>query len=161
MITNNVVERLFPLGHYFAILSKAYVGALFNGMESSELDRYYMVIQVLDEGKEQYTQQTLGNFLNVDKVTMVRIIDHLTNKEMIERVNNPIDRREKFIKLTAKGKGIVDNINTVVKELNETTMKGFTKEEQDKLYDMLERMNENLNDLPSHKIYMNFKRSRK
>lgn len=152
---------MYPLGHYFAILSKAYVGALFYDLEQSALDRYYMVIQVLDEGREQYTQQSLGNFLNVDKVTMVRIIDHLTDKGMIERVSNPVDRREKFIKLTAKGKKIVKEINEVVINLNETTMKGFSQEERVILYDLIEKMNENLSHIHSQNIYMNFKRSKK
>lgn len=55
-----------------------------------------MVVPVLDQALQPFTQQSLGDFLNVDKVSMVRIVDHLVNRGIVERVNNPDDRREKF-----------------------------------------------------------------
>ena len=161
MITNITTEKKYPLGHYFAILSKAYVGALFKGLEASVVDRYYMVVQVLNQPKQQFTQQTLGNFLNVDKVTMVRIIDHLTEKGIIERVSNPLDRREKFIVLTAQGKKAMKEINEITTSINNIAMDGFSDTEKDQFYDMLQRMHVNLADLPKKTIYLNFKRSKK
>lgn len=161
MITNIAVEKKYPLAHYFAILSKAYVGVLFKNLEKSSVDRYYMVVQVLEREEEPFTQQSLGNFLNVDKVTMVRIIDHLTNRGIIERVNNPKDRREKFIRLTEKGEKSLKEINKTISEINEIAMDGFSASEKTQLYDMLERMQQNLSDLPSKTIYVNFKRSKK
>lgn len=161
MITNSVTNQKYPLAHYFAILSKAYVGGLFKKLEKSAVDRYYMIVQVLEEKDQQFTQQSLGNFLNVDKVTMVRIVDHLTDKGIIERVSNPVDRREKFIHLTDKGRKSLKEINDAISEINEITLKGFSGKEKEQFYSMLERMHTNLEDLPSKTIYLNFKRSRK
>lgn len=160
MITNKTVERQYPLGHYLAILSKAYVGALFDSLESSIVDRYYIVVQVIEQAKEPFTQQSLGDFLNVDKVTMVRVIDHLSDQGIIERVNNPVDRREKFIKLTSKGRKAVKQIHEVVEKLNEESMKGFSDSEKNKFYGMLEKMHHNLS-MPTQKVYINFKKSKK
>lgn len=161
MITNISTDKKFPLGHYWANLSKAYVGALVKRLEHSSVDRYYMLIQVLDRATEPFTQRSLGDFLNVDKVSMVRIIDHLMERGLIERRNNPHDRREKFIVLTAKGKKSVDEITEGIAEVNEFALKGFSPREIDELYAMLERLNDNLGDLPTKKIYLNFKRSKK
>lgn len=161
MITNIATDKQFPLGHYWAILSKAYVGGLFKRLEHSSVDRYYMVMQVIHQAQRPFTQQTLGDFLNVDKVTMVRIMDHLVEKGLTERVSNPTDRREKFVVLTPKGKKAMKEIVEGVSEVNARALEGFSPKEIDQLYAMLERMNENLSELPSKKIYLNFKRSKR
>lgn len=161
MITNIATDKQFPLGHYWAILSKAYVGGLLKRLENSSADRYYMVLQVIHQTQRPFTQQTLGDFLNVDKVTMVRIINHLVNRELMERVSNPTDRREKFVVLTKKGKKAIKEIAEGVSDVNARALEGFTPKETDQLYRMLERMNENLSELPSQKIYLNFKRSKR
>lgn len=161
MITNIATDRRFPLGHYWAILSKAYVGALFKRLEASAVDRYYMVLQVIHQADRPFTQQTLGDFLNVDKVSMVRIMDHLVEKKLVERVSNPTDRREKFVVLTEKGKKSIKEIGEGVAEVNAKALAGFSHKEIDQLYAMLERLNENLGELPTKKIYLNFKRSKR
>lgn len=161
MITNIATDRRFPLGHYWAILSKAYVGGLFKRLEASPADRYYMVMQVIHQADRPFTQQTLGDFLNVDKVSMVRIMDHLVARTLVERVNNPTDRREKFVVLTEKGKKAMKEITEGVAEVNARALDGFSEGEIDLLYAMLERMNENLSEVPSQKIHLNFKRSKR
>lgn len=161
MITNSALDKNMPLGHHMAVLSKAYVGVLVKRLEHSAVDRYYTVVQVLDRAVEPFTQQTLGRLLNVDKVSMVRIIDHLTDRGIIERINNPADRREKFIRLTPAGKQAVKEVSAATAETNDLAMQGFTGKEKEQLYRLLERMNENLGDLPAKKIYLNFKRSKK
>lgn len=161
MITNPEIDASLPLGHYFAILSKAYVGALFKRLENCELDRYYIIIPVLHDAEEPFTQHSLGQFLNVDKVTMVRVVDHLVKLGMVERVNNPADRREKFIVLTESGKKLTDEIKRAIAEINHRALNGFSTEQRRLLNDMLRRMNENLSAVPSRDIYVNFKRSRK
>ncbi|MCG9912378.1 MAG: MarR family transcriptional regulator [Flavobacteriales bacterium] len=161
MITNTAVDKNLPLGHYLAVLSKSYVGALIKRLEDSPVDRYYMVIQVLHQAKTPFTQQSLGDFLNVDKVTMVRILDHLSEKGFINRVNNPNDRREKLLELTDAGTKAVKEIDAATKELNCKATKDFTDEEKALFYQLIEKMNDNLCDIPVKKIYLNFKRSKK
>ncbi len=161
MITNPEIEASLPLGHYFAILSKAYVGALFKRLEHCELDRYYIVIPVLHDATEPFTQHSLGQFLNVDKVTMVRVVDHLVQRGVVERINNPADRREKFVVLTQSGKNLVEEIKKACAEMNDRALEGFSIDEKRLLNDMMRRMNENLSEVPSRNIYVNFKRSKK
>lgn len=160
MITNIQIEYKYPLGHYFAVLSRTYLGALLETLETNCVDRYYMVVQVLADAKEPLSQQTLGNFLNVDKVTMVRIINHLTQKGIISGKSNPADRREKFLSLTAVGISAVEEINRAVKELNEGILQGFSEEEKKLFRNMLERANTNMLKIPTQTIYLNFKKSK-
>lgn len=161
MITNTAIDKSMPIGHYMAVLSKAYLGVLFKKLDLCEVDRYYMVVPVLDQALHPFTQQSLGDFLNVDKVSMVRIVDHLVNKGIVERVNNPDDRREKFVVLTPKGKQSVNEINAAFEEINCRSMAGFSEAEKKQFFKLMERMNENLCELPSKKIYLNIKRSKK
>jgi len=161
MITNTAIDKTMPLGHYMATLSKAYIGVLLKRLEHNDVDRYYSIVLVLHQAREPYTQRTLGNVLNIDKVTMVRKIDHLMEAGIIERVNNPGDRREKFIMLTGKGKKAIKEIEEATAEINDRAMQGLSTTERQQLYSILERMNENLSDLPTKKIYLNFKRSKK
>lgn len=49
-------------------------------------------------------QNTLGNELGIDKASMVKILDHLEKQKLVERINDPKDRRNKLLKITSKGK---------------------------------------------------------
>ena len=55
------------------------------------------------------SQINLGAELGIDKASMVKLIDDLERKNMVERVPHPTDRRVKNIQLTANGKKAFNN----------------------------------------------------
>lgn len=55
-----------------------------------------------DEGA--LSQHDIGSMLNIDRTTMVELIDDLERAGIVRRESNPRDRRSHLIKLTTEGR---------------------------------------------------------
>jgi DNA-binding MarR family transcriptional regulator len=49
------------------------------------------------------SQNKVGQGMDIDKTTMVKLLDHLEQKKLITRVSDKTDRRVKLLKATDKG----------------------------------------------------------
>jgi DNA-binding MarR family transcriptional regulator len=56
--------------------------------------------------KEGVNQQDIADGLNRDKTTIARIIENMVNRSLIVKVPDQIDKRNKLIYLTQKGKSL-------------------------------------------------------
>jgi DNA-binding MarR family transcriptional regulator len=146
------VDECLPLGYNFSMLTKHFYGAFYKSMEQYDLERYFSVLLIIAGYEKSFTQQCLCDKLYIDKVTMVKILDHLFEKGYINRVTNPDDRRKKFIELTEKAKKELPHIRQSVKEMNDKTLVGFTEQEKDSFHVMMQKVNHNLNTLPANFI---------
>ncbi len=90
------------------------------------------------------TQVELSRLLDVGKVTVGGLIDRLEENGLVERMPDPQDRRVRRITVSAKGRQLVEEMQAVAMEINESSMKGVTHEEQKVLIKVLSRMKENL-----------------
>jgi len=144
------IDECLPLGYNFTMLTKHFYGAFTKEIEGFDLDRYISVLLLIADCDKQWTQQCLCDKLFIDKVTMVKVLDYLEEKGYIKRVTNPEDRRQKMIEPTAKAQKDIPLIKERVKEMNEKTLAGFSKEEKKQFVEMMQRVNDNLSKLPSH-----------
>ena len=55
-------------------------------------------------------QNEIGLCMRIDRTTMVDVVDDLENKGLVERKDNPVDRRAYALVLTAKGKEILPRV---------------------------------------------------
>ena len=92
---------------------------------------------------------------------MVRILEYLMKKHFIRKIVNPSDRREYLIELTEKAIGVLPEIHACIKEVNTAAMKGIPKPHQKELTQWIFKIQENLEELPSQKIYINYKKAGK
>ena len=92
---------------------------------------------------------------------MVRMIDYLIKKGFVNKIQNPKDRREYFIELTAKATQLMPELYAAIDEVNKAALKGLTKEQQKMLYENIASIQSNLDSLPSEKIFINYKTSNK
>jgi DNA-binding MarR family transcriptional regulator len=60
------------------------------------------ILRIVDEGP--LTQQALGKKHNIDRTTVVQLIDVLEQRELLTRVANSADRRSNLLYLTKRGK---------------------------------------------------------
>ena len=146
------VDDCLPLGYNFSMLTKNFYGVFHKYMEEYDLERYFSVLLIIADSDKKWTQQCLCDRLLIDKVTMVKILDHLFEKGYINRVINPNDRRQKYIQLTPKAKKEIPMIRRSVKEMNDKTLLGFTEKERTTFISMMQKVNNNLNSLPANFI---------
>lgn len=111
----NVIDG-WNLGRSFGYLTKQYIGALTAKLEGVPVQRYYYPLYIIGKSSGKICQQQLADQLLMDKVSIVRILNALTEDGYIERKVNPEDRREHLLHITKKGKPWVKSIENSLKE---------------------------------------------
>ncbi len=151
------IFKELPLGRHLAILSKVYVGALTKKLEELDIERHYSLLIALHH-KPDCNQKCLTEILKIDKASLVRVIDYLSKKGYVKRTVNPSDRREHFIRLTAKAEKGMPVIIKAVRDLNNIVVKGLSKMEVELFYKILQTAQHNLNKEPVNKVVIHYKR---
>ncbi|HVD97601.1 MAG TPA: MarR family transcriptional regulator [Cytophagaceae bacterium] len=156
-----MLQKRIPLSKELTHLSRLYYGVVTRKLSALEIERYYYILILIKEGKGKITPKELACGINSDKVFIVKILDYLYDKGMINRAVNAEDRRQYFISLTEKGNKTVPLIAKAFKEATEEVFKGIKKEEREIYYKVNDAMKKNLESLPSDEMKVNFKRVKK
>jgi DNA-binding MarR family transcriptional regulator len=82
--------------------------------------------------------------LEIEPITLTRIVDRLEEAGWVERQPDPTDRRARILQLTAKSRGIVNRLRLTVEGLFEDMMQGFGEAERASFAAALERIAANL-----------------
>jgi DNA-binding MarR family transcriptional regulator len=138
-----------PLSLMFNMLYKKYDHAAEQELYHADLERYFYVLGLICKHQE-ITQQCLANCLQIDKATMVRIIDYLTEKDLVKRNPHNEDKRAYLISATAKGIKLAPKIEATFSQLNKLAFKGFSAEEKKMFLELMNRMDNNLSDVASN-----------
>lgn len=158
MFEKNDLLKYKPIGRILGALTKQYFGALSKSLEHLGIDRHFYPLIVIDMTEEKCTQQYLSCMLDVDKVSMVRVMDYLMENGMITREVNIKDRREHLIKLTSKAKKILPEIYEGINKMNSLALKGLNKSEQAQFYLMMNKMSKNIENLPVNEVDIQLKK---
>ena len=86
------------------------------------------------------TAAEMARALDVDSGAMTRLLDRLEAKGFLRRVRSCEDRRVVRLELTEQGARIAQMLPTVLSEVANAHLLGFTRAEVDTLLDMLARM---------------------
>jgi DNA-binding MarR family transcriptional regulator len=86
--------ELLPLGRSLAILTKNYYGALTSKLAHLDIDRHFSILILIESLESGCSQQFICQQLNIDKVSMVRMIHYLIEKKYISKIVNKDDKRE-------------------------------------------------------------------
>lgn len=129
MIEEVQVIDSFPLAKHFAAITKKYVGAINEKLQHLGIDRSFYPLVLIAEEKGCITQQMLADKLGIDKVSVVRLVDYLSENECVVRKKNPHDRREHLLEVTPKGEKLVPTINQAFYETNCEIFNGLRDEE--------------------------------
>jgi DNA-binding MarR family transcriptional regulator len=82
--------------------------------------------------------------LEIEPITLTRIVDRLEDAGWVERQADPADRRARILHLTDKSRGIVARVRDNVEGLTEEMLDGFDPDERATFAAMLERIATNL-----------------
>ncbi|HLG86284.1 MAG TPA: MarR family transcriptional regulator [Alphaproteobacteria bacterium] len=90
------------------------------------------------------TQAKLAAQLDIEPITLVRLLDRLEELGLIERRSHPNDRRSWTIWLTKVARPMLDRIEVIRLAVRAEALDGFSRAEQEALTDALVRLRANL-----------------
>ena len=96
------------------------------------------------ERREGLKQSDLAEDLDIQPITLTRLVDRLCDNGLIERRADPNDRRAKRLYLTPAARPLLDRISAQVEELAETVLAGVDADAMTKLMTQLGLARENL-----------------
>lgn len=148
-----------PLGKLFSLLAKDYMGTFSNRLKHLPISRYYYPLLLIHEAQGSLNQQNLADELQVDKVSVVRIVDYLSENNLLERRQNPRDRREQLLRITPAGEKLIEQIRQAIADTNELCLAGFTAADIARLETYLSRLSANLKQQPQDSYKIEFIKS--
>jgi DNA-binding MarR family transcriptional regulator len=100
-----------------------------------------LIVLKRDEG---INQGELADRLEVEAITVGRMVDRLQEACLVERRADPNDRRAWRLYLTSRSRALMEELRPVSDRMIEDTLKGFTPTEQKTFLNYLERVRANL-----------------
>lgn len=94
-------------------------------------------LHILGEG---IRQKDLAASLGIEGPSLVRLIDSLITKGLIERSEDACDRRAKLLRLTPEGLELVDHIRNTVTALEDAVFSSFSTDELAQFADYVQRL---------------------
>ena len=101
--------------------------------------RHVGVLATIHE-KGSVPQNEIGLCMRVDRTTMVDLVDDLEKKGLVERKDNPSDRRAYALALTAKGKDILPKVLKLGLEAERQYLSHLQLKEQKELILILQKL---------------------
>lgn len=86
--------------------------------------------------------------LEIEPITLCRMVDRMEEGGLIERRPDPRDRRARLLRLTKRSRAEIGRIRAALAGLIETMLDGLDEKEQGQLAAMLTRISSNLSDSP-------------
>ena len=96
------------------------------------------------EANPGVSQAKLAELVDVDAMTMVRILDYMEADGLLERRVDPTDRRVRCIYLTRKAKPVLEKIWHLSNITRNEAFSGVRREDRELFIEVLERVHANL-----------------
>ena len=104
---------------------------------------------------EGINQGGLAELLDVEPITLCRMVDRLQDAGMVERRADPADRRAWRLFLTERANGLLSELRPLALNLFDEAMTGLSVPERDALLEVLERIRINLSRRPTTELAAN------
>jgi MarR family transcriptional regulator, transcriptional regulator for hemolysin len=115
------------------------------------ITRAQWVVLVRLDRFEGLKQAELAEMLDLQPITLTRLLDRLAECGLIERRPDPNDRRAKLLYLTAKAKPLLERLGDLGNELMGTALAGVEREHVELMVAQLAIVKENLRQAIQHK----------
>jgi DNA-binding MarR family transcriptional regulator len=106
------------------------------------VEQWPILIHLWDQNGQ--SQKDFARKLFKDKTTIARLVAGMESAGMVERAPGDRDRREKNVRLTEKGKEIMDKATVMIQEIDRLAEAGIDEKELAVCKDILRRVHRNL-----------------
>lgn len=89
-------------------------------------------------------QGPVADLIEVEPITLSRMVDRLVDSGFVERHADPADRRAWQLHLTARAEDLLEHVRPVGAELNELACDGLSEDERNTLFTLVDRVRSNL-----------------
>jgi len=93
---------------------------------------------------EGINQGALADRLEVEPITLSRMVDRMQDAGLVERRADPADRRAWRLYLTDNAAPLIADLRALGAVLSDDTLEGLSEAEREQLGDLLERIRQNL-----------------
>jgi DNA-binding MarR family transcriptional regulator len=93
---------------------------------------------------EGVNQGGLAELLDVEPITVCRMVDRLQEAELVERRADPSDRRSWLLYLLPKAEALLSQLRPMADEMIEEALEGIEISDREALGAMLDRIRQNL-----------------
>lgn len=93
---------------------------------------------------EGVNQRTLAATLEIEPITLTRILDRMEASDWIVRQPDPRDRRAYLLHLTPKARPVLEKLHALAAETRQEALAGIAASDQAHATSILERIKENL-----------------
>ncbi len=131
-----------------ALLSETYLSIMSEKMKPYGMERYFVPFMHLYKHSGAITQKDLCCVLKRDKVSIMRIVDYLSDIGLLKRKQDPNDRRCQILEITPKAHAMVPRIEQAAEETNDLLFKDFTSEERADFKRGMEKLMKQIDQLP-------------
>ena len=90
------------------------------------------------------TQAEMADSLEIQPISLVRLVDRLCEQRLVERRPHPSDRRANRLYLTLKGRTTLERLAPVGQEITGQLLAGFGESEASQLLQWLLRIKDNI-----------------
>ncbi|WP_421141021.1 MarR family winged helix-turn-helix transcriptional regulator [Pseudomonas sp. NFX15] len=105
----------------------------------------WQVLAMLSKN-EGIHQKGLADLLELESITLVRLLDKMAERGLVERRRHPTDRRLSLLYLTEQAHPHLELMREMGRATRQEATRGFSEEEERLLTQMMERMRANLID---------------
>jgi DNA-binding MarR family transcriptional regulator len=99
----------------------------------------FLLMRFVAAGEGQ-SQQALAERLDIPPSRMVALVDRLEEAGFIERRPDPEDRRIRGLRLTRKGRGVLERAAKIAIDHETRLCAGINREEREQLIDLLQKL---------------------
>jgi len=124
-------------------------------MKPHGLERCFVPLLFLIEHSGKTTQTELGQAIRRDKVSVMRMVDYLSERDFVKRKQGEEDRRCQLLEVTQKALDIEPFIRKGITQTNELLMNDFTPEEKEIFKRGMDKLYQNITHLPEPEFIIN------
>lgn len=137
------INSTFPNSKVKALLNIIYTANWISSKQNSFFKPFgispqqFNILRILRGAGEAIKVQTIKERMLERAPNATRLMDKLCDKQLIERLPCPDDRRVVHIQITTKGLDLIDEIS---KEFKEDLLENLTEKEADQLSNLLDKI---------------------